>query len=30
VSVFRHRDVRQIERWIQPEDPAAWEQVFAG
>jgi uncharacterized protein len=29
VSVFHYRDGRQVERWIHPEDPVAWEQIFA-
>jgi uncharacterized protein len=29
VSVFHYRDGLQVERWIHPEDLAAWEQIFA-
>lgn len=30
VSVFRYRDGRQVERWIYPNDEAAWHQIFDG
>ena len=29
VSVFRYRDGQQVERWIHPEDPVVWEEMFA-
>jgi uncharacterized protein len=29
VSVFHYRDGLQLERWIHPEDPVAWEQIFS-
>ncbi len=29
VSVFRYDAGRQLERWIYPEDPIAWERIFA-
>jgi hypothetical protein len=29
VSVFHYKDGKQIERWFYPEDPTAWETVFA-
>lgn len=28
VSVFHFRDGRQVERWIHPEDPVAWDAIF--
>jgi ketosteroid isomerase-like protein len=27
-SVFHFRDGRQVERWMYPEDPAAWDAIF--
>ena len=27
-SVFHYRDGRQLERWIYPEDAAAWDAIF--
>ena len=30
ISVFRYRDGRQIERWLYPDDAAAWNAIFAG
>ena len=29
-SVFHYRDGRQVERWMYPEDAAAWDAIFAG
>ena len=29
VSVFHYREGQQLERWMYPDDPAAWEQIFA-
>jgi ketosteroid isomerase-like protein len=29
VSIFRYEDGRQIERWLYPDDAAAWEAMFA-
>ena len=29
VSVFRYEDGRQVERWIYPDDTAAWNAIFA-
>jgi uncharacterized protein len=29
VSVFHYREGQQLERWFYPEDPAAWDQIFA-
>ncbi len=29
VSVFRYRDGRQVERWLYPDDIAAWNTIFA-
>jgi ketosteroid isomerase-like protein len=29
VSIFHYRDGQQLERWFYPDDPAAWEQIFA-
>ncbi len=29
VSVFRYRDGQQIERWVYPDDPTAWDAMFA-
>jgi hypothetical protein len=26
--VFHYRDGRQLERWIYPEDKAAWDAIF--
>ncbi len=28
VSVFRYRDGRQLERWLYPDDPEAWNMIF--
>jgi uncharacterized protein len=30
VSIFRYRDGRQVERWLYPDDTAAWNAIFAG
>ena len=30
VSVFHYLDGQQLERWFYPEDPAAWDEIFAG
>jgi ketosteroid isomerase-like protein len=29
VSIFRYRDGRQVERWLYPDDTAAWNAIFA-
>ena len=29
VSVFHYRDSQQLERWFYPEDPVAWDAIFA-
>jgi ketosteroid isomerase-like protein len=29
VSVFTYRDGRQLERWLYPDDMAAWNRIFA-
>jgi hypothetical protein len=29
VSVFRYRDGCQRERWLYPDDPEAWNMIFA-
>jgi len=29
ISIFRYRDGRQVERWLYPDDAAAWNTVFA-
>ncbi len=29
VSVFHYRDGRQVERWFYPENPVAWDAIFA-
>jgi ketosteroid isomerase-like protein len=29
VSVFHYRDGQQVERWFYPEDPVAWDKIFA-
>ena len=29
ISIFRYRDGRQAERWLHPDDPAAWHAIFA-
>jgi ketosteroid isomerase-like protein len=29
VSIFHYREGQQLERWFYPDDPAAWEQIFA-
>ena len=28
VSIFRYRDGRQVERWLYPDDTAAWNTIF--
>lgn len=28
VSIFRYRHGRQVERWIYPDDSAAWNEIF--
>lgn len=28
VSIFRYRDGRQVERWMYPDDTAAWNAIF--
>jgi hypothetical protein len=28
ISVFRYRDGRQVERWLYPDDTAAWNTIF--
>ena len=28
ISIFRYRDGRQVERWIYPDDAAAWNTIF--
>jgi ketosteroid isomerase-like protein len=28
VSIFRYRDRRQVERWMYPDDDAAWNAIF--
>jgi uncharacterized protein len=28
VSIFRYRDGRQVERWLYPDDLAAWNAIF--
>jgi hypothetical protein len=28
VSIFRYRDRRQVERWMYPNDTAAWNAIF--
>ena len=28
VSIFRYRDRRQVERWMYPDDTAAWNGIF--
>jgi ketosteroid isomerase-like protein len=30
ISIFRYRDGRQVERWLYPDDTAAWNAIFAG
>ena len=30
ISIFRYRDGRQVERWLYPDDTAAWNTIFAG
>jgi hypothetical protein len=27
-SIFRYRDRRQVERWMYPDDAAAWNAIF--
>jgi hypothetical protein len=29
ISIFRYRDGRMVERWVYPEDIAAWDAIFA-
>jgi ketosteroid isomerase-like protein len=29
ISIFRYRDGRQLERWLYPDDTAAWNAIFA-
>jgi uncharacterized protein len=29
VSVFHYRDGQQLERWFHPDDPDAWNRIFA-
>ncbi len=29
VSIFHYNEGQQLERWFYPDDPAAWEQIFA-
>ena len=29
ISIFRYRDGRQVERWLYPDDTAAWNTIFA-
>jgi hypothetical protein len=29
-SVFHYRAGRQVERWMYPEDPEAWDLIFNG
>jgi ketosteroid isomerase-like protein len=29
VSIFHYREGQQVERWFYPDDPVAWEQIFA-
>jgi uncharacterized protein len=29
VSVFHYHDGQQLERWFHPEDPEAWDRIFA-
>jgi len=29
VSIFRYRDGRQFERWMYPDDTAAWNAIFS-
>ena len=29
VSIFRYRDGRQVERWMYPDDTAAWNAIFS-
>lgn len=28
ISIFRYRDGRQVERWVYPDDTAAWNAIF--
>lgn len=28
ISIFRYRDGRQVERWLYPDDTAAWNTIF--
>jgi len=30
ISIFRYREGRQVERWLYPDDTAAWNAIFAG
>jgi hypothetical protein len=27
-SIFRYQDGRQLKRWIYPDNPVAWNQIF--
>ena len=29
ISIFRYHDGRQVERWLYPDDPEAWNAIFA-
>lgn len=29
ISVFRYLDGQQLERWMYPDDPASWDQIFS-
>jgi len=29
ISIFRYRNGRQVERWLYPDDAAAWNTIFA-
>ena len=29
ISIFRYRERRQVERWLYPDDTAAWNMIFA-
>jgi hypothetical protein len=28
ISIFRYQDGRQVERWLYPDDAAAWNAMF--
>jgi len=28
ISIFRYQDERQVERWLYPDDTAAWNSIF--